>query len=247
MALSPTKVNGSKGNGPVEKVRLLVVGDSGVGKSCFVHQICHGMTLKTPTWTVGCHTDVKLHSCTVDGRERNFILEFWEVGGHRNFKPGRRMFYQNMNGVIFVYDMKNVKSFHNLRSWISELADAAKSQRDGIEENTGHYDVRTNTSPSTGQNYTSGNKSVGMSLRANPYSFQSFLSESTTDSSDAELIENRKRYIKETFGSLPMLIVGNKTDLIQGKTLSTPPNTVQTYGIHSINLSSLKPEMDKLR
>mmetsp|Transcript_6592 Transcript_6592/g.7547 ORF Transcript_6592/g.7547 Transcript_6592/m.7547 type:complete len:317 (+) Transcript_6592:133-1083(+) len=227
----------------VEKVRILVVGDSGVGKSCLIHQICHGKTLSTPTWTVGCHTDVKLQSCVLEGVEKPFFIEFWEVGGHRNFKPGRQMFYQKMNGVILVYDMKNVKSFSNLRSWIAELAIANKNKRDGIEEKSeathSYYSYNGTSSCSITSH---------VSLRANPYSFQEYTSSNGAkiDTDSETEAETKQQYIRDTFRSLPMIIVGNKADLILGSSFSAPPNTIQTYGIPSVNLSSLKAETDKL-
>lgn len=219
----------------VEKVRILVVGDSGTGKSSLVHQLCHGEVLSTPPWTIGCRTEVKLHTCVVDGHEKSFFIEFWEVGGHRNFKLGRQMFYQKVNGIMLVYDMKNLKSFHNLRTWIAEIVKAKKSRKDGIEENFKSETFYSNA------NNTSGT-SQGVSLRANPYNYQEFTTEIETKTDT----ESKQKYIKDVFGALPMIIVGNKTDLMYGASLSAPPNTLQTYGIDSVNLSSLKPEMDKL-
>lgn len=43
-----------------------------------------------------------------------------------------------------------------------------------------------------------------------------------------------------------MLIVGNKADLIHGSDLSIPNNSVKTYGIDSVNMSSLRKETEKL-
>ena len=103
------------------RVRILVVGDSGVGKSSLVHLLCHGEAQGNPSATVGCRTDVRLHHTRVDGQDQRFFVEFWEVGGHRNFKMGRGMFYRDMNGILFVHDLKNRKSFVNLRNWLNEI------------------------------------------------------------------------------------------------------------------------------
>lgn len=47
-------------NSNLEKVKILVVGDSGVGKTSLVHLICHQEVLKRPNWTIGCSVDVKV-------------------------------------------------------------------------------------------------------------------------------------------------------------------------------------------
>ncbi|KAK3818554.1 MAG: P-loop containing nucleoside triphosphate hydrolase protein [Benniella sp.] len=46
-------------------VKVLVLGDSGVGKSSLVHMLCHNEPLRTLTPTVGCNIDVRLHTFTV--------------------------------------------------------------------------------------------------------------------------------------------------------------------------------------
>ncbi len=47
-------------NTNLEKVKIVVVGDSGVGKTSLVHLIAHQEVLKKPTWTIGCEVDVKV-------------------------------------------------------------------------------------------------------------------------------------------------------------------------------------------
>ena len=44
-----------------ERVRVLVVGDSGVGKTSLTSLIAQGASLPSPGWTVGCSVEVKLH------------------------------------------------------------------------------------------------------------------------------------------------------------------------------------------
>lgn len=44
----------------VEKVKIVVVGDSGVGKTSLVHMIVHQEVLKKSNWTIGCSVDVKV-------------------------------------------------------------------------------------------------------------------------------------------------------------------------------------------
>lgn len=42
-------------------IRILVIGDKDVGKSSFVHLICHGEVLRKASPTVGCNLDVSVH------------------------------------------------------------------------------------------------------------------------------------------------------------------------------------------
>jgi Rab-like protein 3 len=112
----------------VEKVRIVVVGDSGVGKTSLVHLICHEESISSPAWTIGCTVEVKLY----DYKEgmpggKTFFLEFWDVGGSANHEMSRSIFYHSVNGLILVHDLTNKKSFTNLRKWLSEVLNSSGS------------------------------------------------------------------------------------------------------------------------
>lgn len=111
----------------LEKVKILVVGDSGVGKTSLVHHICHNEIISTPGWTIGCTAEVKLY----DYKEgmpgmKTFFLEFWDVGGPASHENSRSIFYNGVNGLILVHDLTNKKSFTNLRRWLSEVLGSGK-------------------------------------------------------------------------------------------------------------------------
>ena len=47
-------------NKSIDKIRVLVCGDSYVGKTSLVHLICHDKVLSTSPWTIGCKAEVKV-------------------------------------------------------------------------------------------------------------------------------------------------------------------------------------------
>lgn len=111
----------------LEKVKILVVGDSGVGKTSLVHHICHNESISNPGWTIGCTVEVKLY----DYKEgtpgmKSFFLEFWDVGGSASHQTCRSIFYNGVNGLILVHDLTNKKSFTNLRHWLTEVLGSGK-------------------------------------------------------------------------------------------------------------------------
>lgn len=93
--------------------KILVLGDSGVGKSSLIHLICHSATLSSAQWTIGCSMDVKLHN--------NSFLEFWDIGGSRGHKIARTFLYQDYHGIMLVFDATNKKSRVNLNEWLAEV------------------------------------------------------------------------------------------------------------------------------
>lgn len=106
----------------IDRVRIMVLGDSGVGKTSFVYQATHGETLKSPSWTVGCTVEVKLHEYKEGTPEQTaYFVEFWDVGGSHNHRNTRHVFYNPCHGVILVHDLTNRKSEDHLRNWLDEL------------------------------------------------------------------------------------------------------------------------------
>jgi GTPase SAR1 family protein len=111
------------------KVRILVLGDSGVGKTSLVHYLCNGEALKNPNWTTGLSASVKVcvickishvdpKPCVLQLHEDHFV-EFWDVSGQKAYESSRKIFYSDIDGVMLVHSMGNIKSYYNLKKWVS--------------------------------------------------------------------------------------------------------------------------------
>ncbi|KAL4156993.1 hypothetical protein PRNP1_006019 [Phytophthora ramorum] len=104
-------------------VRVLVVGDSGVGKTALLRSICRsssGVDKPSTLWTTGCDVHVLLRPLGPAGRE--VFVEFLDVGGHRKYELSRGAFYHDVHGVVFVHDLSNAKSGEHLRNWSREIS-----------------------------------------------------------------------------------------------------------------------------
>uniref|UniRef100_A0A1A8PX34 RAB, member of RAS oncogene family-like 3 n=1 Tax=Nothobranchius rachovii TaxID=451742 RepID=A0A1A8PX34_9TELE len=109
----------------LDRVKVLVLGDSGVGKSSLVHLLCHNQVLGNPSWTVGCSVDVRIHDYKEGTpEEKTFYIELWDVGGSvgsaSSIKSTRAVFYNSVNGIVLVHDLTNKKSSQNLYRWSLE-------------------------------------------------------------------------------------------------------------------------------
>lgn len=106
----------------IDKVRVLVVGDSGVGKTSLTHLVANNEPLTSPGWTVGCAVEVKLHEYKEGTPSQNtFFIELWDVGGSISHKNTRGVFYNPTHGIILVHDLTNKKSHENLQRWLIEI------------------------------------------------------------------------------------------------------------------------------
>ena len=124
-----------------DQVRILVLGDSGVGKTSLVHLIARGEPLTSITYTIGASIEVKLHEYKEGtpsqksfwiGKNRTFMekkvykifttfSELFDVGGSHGHRNSRHVFYNNYQGLILVHDLTNRKSNSNLERWLREI------------------------------------------------------------------------------------------------------------------------------
>ncbi|KAK9789746.1 hypothetical protein WJX73_005373 [Symbiochloris irregularis] len=118
----------------IAKVRILVVGNSGCGKTSLAHLLAQGSPIHSAQQTAGCNTFVKeVESAVPDrtsyGDERSALhfVEFWDIGAHDRYKDLRHLFYANINGVLLVHDatMSPARARGNIEMWAREVAKAA--------------------------------------------------------------------------------------------------------------------------
>lgn len=87
----------------LDKVRIIVVGDPFCGKSTFVNLIANNEVSNSINTTIGCQVEVKLHEYKEDTiQQKQFFIEFFDVGGSMSTKNARNVFYQQTNGIILV-------------------------------------------------------------------------------------------------------------------------------------------------
>jgi len=111
-------------NDDVPTLIVLVLGDSSVGKTSFVHVVCHDQPLSSPPpVTVGCHIEIKVYERRDRHQNPNlYFIQFHDVGGSVQHKNSRSsMFYDEFNGIILVSDLTSRQSFDNLKEWIYEV------------------------------------------------------------------------------------------------------------------------------
>ena len=97
--------------------KIIIIGDSGVGKSCFLLQFTEGDFKEDHNVTIGVEYGAKVLS--VSGK--NIKLQIWDTAGQESFRAITRTFYRNANGVILMYDLTRAESFDSLMDWLKEV------------------------------------------------------------------------------------------------------------------------------
>lgn len=104
-------------NQPDSLFKLLIIGDSGVGKSCFLLQFIDNDFKEDHNVTIGVEYGAK----TVTASGKQIKLQIWDTAGQESFRAITRSFYRNANGVILMYDLTRIESFENLEDWLREI------------------------------------------------------------------------------------------------------------------------------
>ncbi|CAG7659298.1 unnamed protein product [Allacma fusca] len=120
-----------------DKVKIVVVGDSGVGKTSAVYLICNNQPLTSTAWTVGASLEVKLHEYKEGTpQQKSYFVDLWDIGGSSSHENTRPVFYNGVNGIILVHDLNNRKSEVNLHRWIMEILnrDSGKGNQSSDED-----------------------------------------------------------------------------------------------------------------
>eukprot|EP00095_Tigriopus_kingsejongensis_P002542 maker-scaffold344_size201325-snap-gene-1.22 protein:Tk02542 transcript:maker-scaffold344_size201325-snap-gene-1.22-mRNA-1 annotation:"RAB-33 " len=114
---SGTSRSGSKRQRRTFKV--IVIGDSGVGKTCLTYRFCAGHFPTTGTEaTIGVDFREKIVQLT-DGEEVR--VQFWDTAGQERFRRSMvSHYYRNVQAVVLVYDVSARRSFDAMPQWLSE-------------------------------------------------------------------------------------------------------------------------------
>lgn len=97
--------------------KLLLIGDSGVGKSCLLLRFADSSYIESFISTIG--VDFKIKTIELDGKI--IKLQIWDTAGQERFRTITSSYYRGAHGIIVVYDITDPDSFSNVKQWMAEI------------------------------------------------------------------------------------------------------------------------------
>ena len=97
--------------------RVIIVGDTGVGKSCMLLRFTEDRFKEQHNVTIG--VEFGSRAIKVDGQ--NIKLQIWDTAGQESFRSITRSFYRKADGVILMYDITARHTFENCSDWLDEI------------------------------------------------------------------------------------------------------------------------------
>ena len=108
--------------------KILILGDSSVGKTSILLQFCDEKFDPETLTTVGI--DYKKKFIMRHGQK--IQLQLCDTAGQERFRSIAKNFYKNCDGIIIVYDIANIKSFENIKIWINSIKDNVDMDKIGL-------------------------------------------------------------------------------------------------------------------
>jgi len=100
-------------------VKLLLIGNSSVGKSSLLLRFSDEQWLPEDESSATIGVDFRVHKMDVKGKKVK--LSIWDTAGQERFRTITSSYYRGAQGIILVFDVSNRESFEALPRWYSEL------------------------------------------------------------------------------------------------------------------------------
>ena len=101
--------------------KLLLIGDSGVGKTCILFRFSDDAFNTTFISTIGI--DFKLK--TIELKGKRIKLQIWDTAGQERFHTITTSYYRGALGIMLVYDITDAKSYNNISKWLRAIQEHA--------------------------------------------------------------------------------------------------------------------------
>mmetsp|Transcript_8362 Transcript_8362/g.10203 ORF Transcript_8362/g.10203 Transcript_8362/m.10203 type:complete len:128 (+) Transcript_8362:118-501(+) len=97
--------------------KYIIIGDTGVGKSCLLLQFTDKRFRQQHDLTIG----VEFGARTIQIMQKNVKLQIWDTAGQESFKSITRSYYRGAAGALLVYDITRRDTFTHLTRWLEEV------------------------------------------------------------------------------------------------------------------------------
>ena len=97
--------------------KIILLGDSSVGKTSMIIRFCDGEFNGEGTATVGIDTKTKY----LKRNGKKIELGIWDTAGQERFRSLAKNFYTAVDGILLVFDEGNKSSFKHIKNWVNEI------------------------------------------------------------------------------------------------------------------------------
>merc|ERR1711998_623782 len=103
--------------------KYIIIGDTGVGKSCLLLQFTDKRFQQVHDPTIGVEFGARM--ITIDGKQ--IKLQIWDTAGQESFRSITRSYYRGAAGALLVYDITRRDTFNHLTTWLDDARQHSSS------------------------------------------------------------------------------------------------------------------------
>jgi small GTP-binding protein len=104
-------------------LKVVVVGESGVGKSCLLIRFVRDTFDDDTQSTLG----IEFLSKIIQTENRRIQLQLWDTAGQEMFRSVTRGYYRGSAGALVIFDLSNRDSFENVERWLHDVKSVARA------------------------------------------------------------------------------------------------------------------------
>ncbi|KAJ3595821.1 hypothetical protein NHX12_002235 [Muraenolepis orangiensis] len=97
--------------------KIILVGDSDVGKTCVVQSFKTGLFVENQLNTIG--VDFTVRTLDIDGKK--IKMQVWDTAGQERFRTITQSYYRSAHGAMVAYDITRRPTFESVPHWIHEI------------------------------------------------------------------------------------------------------------------------------
>jgi len=97
--------------------KLVLIGDSCVGKSCLLIRFADDNFTENYITTIG--VDFRFRTLPIS--KKTVKLQIWDTAGQERYRTITNAYYRGADGIIIVFDLTNKESFLHVQDWIKEV------------------------------------------------------------------------------------------------------------------------------
>ena len=110
-------MNPEKEKDPIIILKILILGDSGVGKTSILIKYINNKFDESHIATIG----VDYMDKTIKYKNINIKLQIWDTSGQEKFRSIARNFYRNSDAIFIVFDLNNKDTYNSIKQWINDV------------------------------------------------------------------------------------------------------------------------------
>lgn len=108
-------------------LKIIVVGDSGVGKTNFISRMLGNDFKPNSLSTIGVEQYTKYFKISDSYSSKFLKVNLWDTAGQERYKSLTSSYYKGSSGVFILYDTTKEETFINVDDWLKDVVDFCKS------------------------------------------------------------------------------------------------------------------------